>query len=248
MNEKKGKIIEFEEKTIDLVHKYGKIRGISTFSGVIREMVANELERYGIITDTSEDNESNPNVKSSLPPIEQQYYEDINNIIEIYKKVQAEYSKIFSDLEKKESKLKNSSIGKTTFERFALCGISEKQIDHLFEVVKLLFTVKEYGIVRIDKVLNVLSNSNLRWRKDFDIYSIDNLEEIDIRSVEILISTYIEAQINKERVDNENIIMSCEDEYNDLMAIYFEYKKGNSSEYTMIRVISDYIDKTINIK
>ncbi|MFG0934850.1 hypothetical protein ACF91D_29775, partial [Staphylococcus sp. 231237_7MaSpsaltlick] len=155
MNERKGKIIEFEEKTIDLINKYGKIRGISTFSGVIREMVANELERYGIITDISKDDESNVNIKSSLSTAEQQYYEEINNIIKVYKKIQSEYSSIFSELEKKERKLKYSSIGKTTFERFALCGISEKQIDHLFEVVKLLFTVKEYGIVRIDNALNV---------------------------------------------------------------------------------------------
>lgn len=248
MNEKKAKIIEFEESTVELVHKYGKIRGISTFSGVIREMVANELERYEITTDRSQNNGSDSSVKISLPPMEQLYYEDINSIIETYKKIQREYSKIFSKLENEESKLKNSNIGKTTFERFVLCDISEKQIDHLFEVVKLLFTVKDYGIVRIDKVLNILASSNLRWRKGFDIYSINTLEELDIRSVEILITTYIESLINEERNDNEDNVMNCEDEYNDLIAIYFEYKKGNGSEYTVIRAISDYIDNTMNIK
>lgn len=231
MEDKKAKIIEFDEQTINLVAVYGKIRGINTFSGTIRAMVDSELNRYGIINENDEYNNSDIEVMSELSNKESEYYREIKSLIKKQNVFRGERSKIYDDLKKAESENDNQKEGITTFEKLSFYYVDDEKVDYLYDVVRGLFEKRGRRIVRVDRMLDNLMD-RLRMVR-IDIRQYENIEKLDIDGLKGAVRVY--AQLVRESTD------SWETEYNDIVETYCEYKEGNISTYSMIRKLSDYI-------
>lgn len=231
MKEKKAKIIEFDEETINLVTVYGKIRGINTFSGVIRAMVDSELCRYGISDKNDEYNNSDVEVMSKLSNRESEYYREIKTLVKNWNVFRGKRSKIYDDLKKMETESNDKRKGITTFEKLSFYYTDDKKIDYLYDVVRGLFEKRERRIIRIDKMLDELMD-RLRMIK-IDIRQYENIEKLDIDTLKEVVRLY--EQLVRELTD------SWETEYNDIVEKNCEYKEGNISAYSMIRKLCEYI-------
>lgn len=231
MKEKKAKIIEFDEETINLVTVYGKIRGINTFSGVIRAMVDSELCRYGISDKNDEYNNSDVEVMSKLSNRESEYYREIKTLVKNWNVFRGERSKIYDDLKKMETESNDKRKGITTFEKLSFYYTDDKKIDYLYDVVRGLFEKGERRIIRIDKMLDELMD-RLRMVR-IDIRQYEKIEKLDIDTLKEVARLY--EQLVRELTD------SWETEYNDIVEKYCEYKEGNISAYYMIRKLCEYI-------
>lgn len=231
MKEKKAKIIEFDEETISLVSVYGKIRGINTFSGVIREMIDSELYRYGIRDKNDEYNNSDIEVMSKLSNRESEYYREIKALIKNWNVFRGERSKIYDDLKKMETEINNKREGITTFEKLSFYYIDDKKIDYLYDVVRGLFEKGKRRIIRTDKMLDELMDRIRMIR--IDIRQYENIEKLDVDTLKEVARLY--EQLVRELTD------SWGTEYNDIVEKYCEYKEGNISAYSMIRKLCEYI-------
>lgn len=231
MKEKKAKIIEFDEETVNLVTVYGKIRGINTFSGVIRAMVDSELCRYGISDKNDEYNNSDVEVMSKLSNRESEYYREIKTLVKNWNVFRGKRSKIYDDLKKMETESNDKRKGITTFEKLSFYYTDDKKIDYLYDVVRGLFEKRERRIIRIDKMLDELMD-RLRMIK-IDIRQYENIEKLDIDTLKEVVRLY--EQLVRELTD------SWETEYNDIVEKNCEYKEGNISAYSMIRKLCEYI-------
>lgn len=233
---KKTKVIDFDVKMVDDVHKYMKTRGITTFSSAIREIVANELDRHGIVKEES-DKKGEAIIKNSLTVKEQKVYEQIESIIGMYKIIREVSNRILQELEKG---IKGKGIHKiTTFEKLAFCDVSDKKIDTLFETIKKIFVGDDSIKWKIDEILVGLFKGSLSLQKDVDLYNIDSLEDLDEQVVKHFIFNYNGKMYSRNRRDE---LEKYEDEYNNFIELYFEYKAGNISKYPLIKVIGKYID------
>lgn len=231
MSEKRAKLIEFDEETIMLVNHYGKTRNINTFSGTIRTMVEKELNRYGL--SSNQKIKENPDVVNQLSDVEYKKFQEIKKTIGLYNEIRIAYAKVFDEIKNKEENSGNLK-SKTTFERLVRHYANPGAIDYLFEIVRCLFSVKGKQPLEVDKVLKELSLKLKRMElTDVDVFKLESIESTDIHKLKIVIKQYDEV-IGLEGIQsNQN--------YNDLMQQYFEYKEGNISKYSIIRTLSEYI-------
>lgn len=249
MSSKKTKIIEFDEGTIALVNKYGEAKGINTFSGAIREMVANELGKYGM-NEIREENKGRSrltlgatsgatggfggrmDIVSQLSNDEAEVFQEVKDIIRMNNEVEIEFTKLFDDINKKKEKGDEYFESKTVFEKLISHPIKpyDEYIEHIYTIVRGLFKVRNSNVVRVDEILKMIQREKRDIRlDDIDIYNLESVEKADIYNVRGLIGLYR----GKRRKKN--------DDYNELTEKYYEYKEGNVSKYSMIRALSEYV-------
>lgn len=228
MKEKKAKIIEFDEETINAVNSYGKMKGINTFSGVVRKIVTDELDKYGISGKNKEYSDFDEEIISNLSNTEVEYYKELKLIFRNWDLFQAERSKIYDDLKQKEENSDNGK-GLTTYERIAFYYTDEDSIKYLYETVKILFIETKHEIKRVDETVDKLIDVLIRMGIDI------NLAELTTELNKEVLKGYIQ-QTQLYRNNHE-----WENEYNNVVEKYFEYKEGNISAYSMIRKLCEYI-------
>ncbi|MGP5096364.1 hypothetical protein [Staphylococcus equorum] len=242
MSSKKTKIIEFDEGTIALVNKYGEAKGINTFSGAIREMVESELGKYGM-REISKGNKTSggalkggtgerTDLESQLSSAEAELFQEIIDIIRMYNGVEIEFSKLFDDINKKKKK-RNESFGKTVFEKLTSHPVEsyDEYIEHIYTLVRGLFKGGSSYVLRIDELLRELSqnNHNNIKIKNIDVYSLESVEKAEVNEIKNLIYLYRV----KRKVQNN--------EYNDLLLKYYEYKEGYVSKHSIMKTLSEYV-------
>lgn len=242
MSSKKTKIIEFDEGTIALVNKYGEAKGINTFSGAIREMVESELGKYGM-REISKRNKTSggalkggtgerTDLESQLSSAEAELFQEIIDIIRMYNGVEIEFSKLFDDINKKKKK-RNESFGKTVFEKLTSHPVEsyDEYIEHIYTLVRGLFKGGSSYVLRIDELLRELSqnNHNNIKIKNIDVYSLESVEKAEVNEIKNLIYLYRV----KRKVQNN--------EYNDLLLKYYEYKEGYVSKHSIMKTLSEYV-------
>lgn len=242
MSSKKTKIIEFDEGTIALVNKYGEARGINTFSGAIREMVANELGKYGM-KEIQKGNKTvggalrgwggkRTDVVSQLSSAEAELFQEIKDIIKIYNEVEIEFSKLFDDINKKNKKRNESFVSKTVFEKLISYPVESynEYIEHIYTLVRDLFKGESSDVLRVDELLRELSQNKRNFKiESIDVYSLESVEKAGINTIKNLVTLY--RAIRKVR----------NNEYNDLIVKYYEYKEGYVSKHSIVRALSEYV-------
>lgn len=242
MSSKKTKIIEFDEGTIALVNKYGEAKGINTFSGAIREMVESELGKYGM-REISKGNKTSggalkggtgerTDLESQLSSAEAELFQEIIDIIRMYNGVEIEFSKLFDDINKKKKK-RNESFGKTVFEKLTSHPVEsyDEYIEHIYTLVRGLFKGGSSYVLRIDELLRELSqnNHNNIKIKNIDVYSLESVEKAEVNEIKNLIYLY---RVKRKVRNNE---------YNDLLLKYYEYKEGYVSKHSIMKTLSEYV-------
>lgn len=249
MSSKKTKIIEFDEGTIALVNKYGEAKGINTFSGAIREMVESELGKYGM-REISKGNKTSggalkgtyggalkggtgerTDLESQLSSAEAELFQEIIDIIRMYNGVEIEFSKLFDDINKKKKK-RNESFGKTVFEKLTSHPVEsyDEYIEHIYTLVRGLFKGGSSYVLRIDELLRELSQNNHNIKiKNIDVYSLESVEKAEVNEIKNLIYLY---RVKRKVRNNE---------YNDLLLKYYEYKEGYVSKHSIMKTLSEYV-------
>lgn len=243
-SEKKGKIIEFDLKTIDLIEEYGKILGINTFSGVIRKMVSNELDRLKLNEDTHQ-NAANKTL-SGLAEKEKQSFNEVVSLYKNHKELLIQRDKL--------KKFITNSKGKTFFERILLSYKPSDVIDELYRFFQKSFIKKGTKVFKVDDMISELKTSLANWDVDFNNISNESLyESISQKNIVNIIKIYdsLFSQENfKENHKNtvksllfeRDIITDYKDNYNDVLESYYKYKNNEMSEYSMIRLLSEHIE------
>lgn len=240
MGGKKTKIIEFDQETIYLVNKYGDLLGINTFSGVIRKMVDNELDRIGLNEEKRKVNKDNIGVNNQLSEDDAEILNEINQLINTYSTYQKEREKLHNTINRELKKESNQDIGKTLFENILLCFKPDKVVDVLYKITKLLFLVEGSKVIRVDEKINKLKQSLIKWNLDSSLLSNKNIDkEISVDDAIKLVRAY--QYMEKDEFYHEKQVSDFQKGYNDIVEKYYEYKHGNKSAYEMIRLLSVYL-------